>query len=89
VVHYWYQILTQLFANFDQTAFSTAVGKMVVDQTVFSPFFLALYFVVNGLLNGKSFAEIQTQMAAEYTTVIRANWYVFFFFFSLVYLSVE
>lgn len=62
MVHGWYKILDWLFEGQNQEDFSTAVGKMLVDQTVFSPFFNALYFYVVGLLDGQPLSAINTKV---------------------------
>lgn len=73
LVHYWYAVLDHLFREWDPNALSTAVAKVVVDQTTFSPVFNYLYFWLIGTMEGQSSRRIQKKISASFVPLMMAN----------------
>ena len=76
MVHYWYVVLEHLFKSWNPDDFSTAVAKVFVDQTVFSPLFNLLYFYVIGFLQGDSQAKINAAVSKDFAKVMGMNYKV-------------
>jgi Mpv17 / PMP22 family len=75
-VHGWYSILERLFASWPADSLKTAIAKMLVDQTTFSIFFNAFYFLSIGLLNGQSLSKIKSDLSVQLPSVMAANYRV-------------
>jgi hypothetical protein len=83
LVHYWYTILEEAFKRLGfgpgsakGESFSVAVGKVVADQTLFSPLFNVAYFFAIGALQSRPLASIQAQIAKEFLPIMMANYKV-------------
>lgn len=81
IVHYWYILLEYMFscAGLNSppsraNSLSVALGKVVVDQTLFSPLFNLLYFYAIGFLENRSLVSIDQQISKEYAPVMIANY---------------
>ena len=69
-LHYTY-LLTYLFPRVTPT---TAVYKMLFDQFVFAPVFVASFFPVLNVLSGKSWEDTKSDMRVKYWETLKANW---------------
>lgn len=82
IVHYWYIVLDYIFKKLGYTteqqdkSTTIALVKTLLDQTIFSIPFNALYFYQLGLLEGRSFDYIQHKLSSEFWTLMIANWKV-------------
>ena len=71
MMRYWYIFLD--YAVTGNTT-SSAVKKMVMDQTMFAPTIIATFFTTTGLLFGKSFDEIQLKFHNQYINTMITNY---------------
>lgn len=71
----WYGTLERLFGAGRQPR--AALKKVVVDQLVFAPAFLASILALVPLTNGLSWAETQQKLNADYWPVLKANYQVY------------
>eukprot|EP00188_Purpureofilum_apyrenoidigerum_P000698 Plantae.Rhodophyta-Purpureofilum_apyrenoidigerum.ctg13263.p1 GENE.Plantae.Rhodophyta-Purpureofilum_apyrenoidigerum.ctg13263~~Plantae.Rhodophyta-Purpureofilum_apyrenoidigerum.ctg13263.p1 ORF type:complete len:208 (-),score=40.90 Plantae.Rhodophyta-Purpureofilum_apyrenoidigerum.ctg13263:118-741(-) len=77
VVHYFHTLLDKvIFRNVNQKSKLVVLAKVVLDQVVFAPLFISLYFYVSGLLDDKKFSEITKKIKKELFTVMKGNWSV-------------
>ncbi|CEM25282.1 unnamed protein product [Vitrella brassicaformis CCMP3155] len=51
--HYWYILSESFFASIGITAWWAVFPKLVVDLTLWGPFFCSIYLAINGFLEGK------------------------------------
>ena len=81
LVHYWYEILNKVMISLgysakDQQKLPVVLGKVALDQLVFSPPFNMLYFHAIGMLQGTSPAVVQEKIARDFVPLMLANWKV-------------
>lgn len=80
IVHYWYIILDKIFNklgyNSKQQDNSTtiAIMKVLLDQTIFSIPFNALYFYAIGALENRTLEYTNNKLSNEFVTLMVANW---------------
>lgn len=80
-VHFWFQAMEKIFAYAgvkpaDQNATPVVVGKVAMDQLLFSAPFTALYFYAIGLLQNMPLADIQGKISRDLWPLMIANWKV-------------
>ncbi|KAI8141489.1 hypothetical protein BJV82DRAFT_619377 [Fennellomyces sp. T-0311] len=56
------------------TPLTALVKKVAADQLLFAPSFIGVFFSAQGLLEGKSAAEIQDKLKNGYTSAVIANY---------------
>jgi hypothetical protein len=78
IVHYFHQFLDRVvFARVvNQTHIAVVIAKVIIDQFIFSPPYNALYFLIIGLLEDRSLAEIGRKIRRELWGVMKTNWIV-------------
>ncbi|BAM79637.1 similar to peroxisomal membrane protein PMP22 [Cyanidioschyzon merolae strain 10D] len=78
IVHYFHQFLDRVvFARVtNQTQIAVVIAKVIIDQFIFSPPYNALYFLIIGLLEDRSLAEIGRKIRRELWGVMKTNWIV-------------
>lgn len=82
VVHYWFELLNQIFARMGlgskkaSASWTAVLGKVGLDQALFSPLFNLLYFYVIGALEGRSLDFIHDKIGREFLTVMLMNYKV-------------
>ncbi|XP_067910940.1 peroxisomal membrane protein 2 [Heterodontus francisci] len=72
--HYFYQYLDKLIPS--NVPYSQ-IKRILLDRLMFAPAFLALFFVVINLLEGK---ELKDKMQTGYWTALKMNWKVWTIF---------
>lgn len=77
-LHYWYGFLNKNI--------SSAVLKVVCDQTIYSPLFIPLLISYNALLNGE---DVVTKVKNEFWTTMKVNFAIWipFQFFNFKYVQ--
>jgi hypothetical protein len=78
LVHYWYEVMGKVFTSLgysskEQQSTPVVLGKVALDQLVFSPPFNLLYFHVIGLLEGTPAATVQEKIARDFVPLMLAN----------------
>jgi len=72
-LHYWYKLLdTAVVGN----STKAVIGKTVIDQTVFAPYIISLFFVSNSVLDGKSSEETVRKLKKDLLPTLYVNWTV-------------
>eukprot|EP00795_Rhopilema_esculentum_P008467 gene8467-14457_t len=69
----WYIILEKLVKGAGKTV---ALKKMLLDQTVWAPSFLAMFLSAVSVLNGKSKDEIIMKFQNEYIDMMKVNYMI-------------
>ncbi|KAG5176223.1 hypothetical protein JKP88DRAFT_282915 [Tribonema minus] len=69
--HYWYQILASAVDGMDHTA--SAFLKTALDQFVFTPVFMAMFFCAMMIVEGQS-ANIGKKLSHDYLPTLVRNW---------------
>ena len=69
----WYGVLDKRFGS---TGGLTAAKKVLVDQSLMAPSFLAAILSIIGFSQGKSIQEVKTQLKETYVDVLLSNWTV-------------
>ncbi|XP_062890682.1 peroxisomal membrane protein 2 [Mobula hypostoma] len=75
--HYFYQYLDKLFPS--NVPYSQ-IKKLLLDRLMFAPAFLALFFVVISLLEGKNLKALKDKMKTGYWIALKMNWKVWTIF---------
>ena len=73
MMRYWYIFLDRAVKG---AATSDALKKMVIDQTVFAPTIIAVFFTTTGLLFGKSFSDIELKFRHQYFETMKTNYMI-------------
>ncbi len=77
VIHYFHSFLDNtVFAGRDQTSAKAVVGKLFIDQFIFSPAFTALYFYFSGLSEDESLSSITKRLRNDLLKIMQSNWAV-------------
>ena len=71
--HFWYQILDKYLPG---RTLSVIVKKVVVDQILFSPICLSLFFLTLGVLDSSSFREIGREIYHKGIVIYTAEWFI-------------
>ncbi|KAH6574361.1 hypothetical protein BASA50_001697 [Batrachochytrium salamandrivorans] len=68
----WYRLLSKniLLAS----PMQTLAARVSLDQLVFAPSFLAVFFAATGLMEGRSFSEVGTKLSAGYPDALVSNY---------------
>lgn len=69
----WYGLLNKYIGAGGKTV---ALKKVFVDQVIFAPAFLLIILTAVGTLQGKSFDTIKNDIKANYSDVLKTNYYV-------------
>lgn len=70
----WYRFIDRKVTTTNRV--QGLVTKVVLDQFVFAPFFIAAFFTGQGLFEGKSINEIKEKLSSGYTTALIGNYKV-------------
>jgi len=81
LVHYWYKFMEYLFRRLGYSAAQqqetpVVVGKVLLDQTVFSIPFNLLYFYAIGAMEGRPTSAVNEQVSREFMPLMIANYKV-------------
>ncbi|GAA5796933.1 hypothetical protein HPULCUR_002311 [Helicostylum pulchrum] len=68
----WYRFIDRKVTTTNRV--QGLVTKVVLDQFVFAPFFIAAFFTGQGLFEGKSINEIKEKLSSGYTTALIGNY---------------
>ena len=71
MVH-WYRFLSAKVHL--SSPLKTLFARVGLDQFVFSPVFLIVFFTANGLMEGKTLAQCKAKLEKGYVTALTANW---------------
>eukprot|EP00871_Galdieria_phlegrea_P003519 jgi/Galph1/4168/GphlegSOOS_G2846.1 len=69
--HYWYQGLDRIFPKPTTTSL---VGKVVMDQTIFTPMAIVTIFSYISTLEGQTTAVLKQKIQQDFWTTLKANW---------------
>ena len=69
----WYIILEKVVKG---TGTAVALKKMLLDQIIWAPSFLAMFFCLVGLMNGRSKEEIKDKFKIDYVSAIKVNYLI-------------
>uniref|UniRef100_V9LBA5 Peroxisomal membrane protein 2-like protein n=1 Tax=Callorhinchus milii TaxID=7868 RepID=V9LBA5_CALMI len=75
--HFFYQFLDKYIPS--NVAFSQ-IKRLLVDRLVFAPAFLALFFFVISMLEGKKMKALKDKMQTSYWIALKMNWKVWTIF---------
>mmetsp|Transcript_1675 Transcript_1675/g.2978 ORF Transcript_1675/g.2978 Transcript_1675/m.2978 type:complete len:216 (-) Transcript_1675:275-922(-) len=78
-INHWFHLLLDnvIFRKArNQFAPGIIIGKLVLDQFVFSPLFIALYFIVNGFMLDQRMQDIADKIITTLPKVMLKNWSV-------------
>ncbi|EEB10887.1 protein Mpv17, putative [Pediculus humanus corporis] len=67
----WYGFIDKIFSEKNKT---TAVKKMLVDQLLFAPVFLAAVLSVIGITQGNSLKSTYEKVSNEYSDILKTNY---------------
>lgn len=70
----WYRFIDKKVTTTNK--FQNLATKVVLDQFIFAPFFIAAFFTGQGLFEGKSVSEIKDKLSSGYTTALIGNYKV-------------
>ncbi|XP_066159122.1 protein Mpv17 [Euwallacea fornicatus] len=68
----WYRLLARRFGN--EMSTSTTLKKVLSDQLLFAPSFIAVFLTTVNLVNGVSIAQIKKDLPTNYPDIVVANW---------------
>lgn len=71
--HIYYTRLDRVLPGNDMR---TVLVKIVLDQVIASPMFIATFFYGNGILEGRTLSETTTELRRDLWTVYMADWIV-------------
>ena len=69
----WYILLDKIIKGTSTTA---ALKKMLLDQGVWAPFFIAGFFTVSDSLDGKSIKQIKEKLDTAYFSALKVNYMI-------------
>ena len=72
--HFYYLLLDGALPPTPDPFTSTTLIKVIIDQFIQAPIFTVLIFYFLGLLEGKSFENVQNQLDRDYKDTMIANW---------------
>src|SRR5690242_17583827 len=90
LLSYWYKFLDRLFAKKNKDKVDTPTGnvakkplidstvlkKLALDELLFDPFCIVLFFSIVGLLERKSLSQIREKIGKEYWITQKMSWRV-------------
>lgn len=71
ILHFWYGGLARRIPGVDLLS---TFKRLALDQLLFAPAFIAIFFTSALTLDGKNFNEIMTKLKEEWATTVQANW---------------
>ncbi|XP_065650867.1 protein Mpv17 isoform X2 [Hydra vulgaris] len=69
----WYLTLDKLFKG---NKARVAIQKMILDQTLFAPFFIGNFLIVADALENKSIEQIIDKLKSSYFQTLTMNWFI-------------
>lgn len=77
LVHFFHDFLeTVVFKGKRQSSVPVVVGKMAMDQFLFSPIFTVLYFYLRALADDQSLAATTTLLKRDLLGIMKSSWMV-------------
>ncbi|EDV39414.1 uncharacterized protein Dana_GF24503 [Drosophila ananassae] len=73
VCHYWYQYLDYLYPN---RTYRTVVIKILLDQFICSPLYIAVFFLTMAVLEETTWEEVQQEIREKALVLYMAEWTV-------------
>ncbi|XP_017002167.3 mpv17-like protein 2 [Drosophila takahashii] len=73
VCHYWYQYLDYLYP---QRTYKMVVVKILLDQFICSPFYIAVFFLTMAVLEDNSWEELKQEIKDKALILYAAEWTV-------------
>ena len=73
VLRTWYSILDRFVRG---SGGVVAMKKVLLDQTIFAPVFIASFFTVSDILGGKSLEGVKRNLDQNYFSTLKTNYYV-------------
>mmetsp|Transcript_29130 Transcript_29130/g.40996 ORF Transcript_29130/g.40996 Transcript_29130/m.40996 type:complete len:182 (-) Transcript_29130:52-597(-) len=73
MMHFWYKILDKTVTA---KGLPGVVGKIVLDQSIFAPCIVSVFFISNGFFQGRSANEITSQLKRDMWPTMKYNWTV-------------
>ena len=73
LMHVWYGFLNQRITALGPRG---AVAKVAMDQLLFAPLSLAVFFTATGFLKGESVAGIKTMFSTKYADALKVNYFI-------------
>ncbi|XP_057308553.1 protein Mpv17-like [Hydractinia symbiolongicarpus] len=67
----WYVVLDRLVIG---TSSSVVIKKVLLDQGIWAPTFIAAFFTVSDVIDGKSFGDIRRRLQHSYIPALQANY---------------
>ncbi|KAA8498735.1 Peroxisomal membrane protein 2 [Porphyridium purpureum] len=76
VLHFFHMFLDRVVFRkvANQSTPVIVVAKTFIDQFLFSPLFVALYFLINGLMQDQSLGAVRQSLKANLLNVMKKNW---------------
>lgn len=76
-MHFFHEFLESVvFKGRRQTALSVVLGKMAIDQFLFSPVFTLLYFYMRALAEDRSLASTTDVLRRDFMGIMKSSWAV-------------
>ncbi|CAM9791233.1 unnamed protein product [Heterosigma akashiwo] len=72
--HYFFGALDSVLPPSPDPLSTTTGIKVIIDQFIQAPVFTVIIFAALGLLEGKTLADVQAKLQAEYKTTMLDNW---------------
>lgn len=69
----WYIILDRVVKG---AGTSAALKKMLLDQTIWAPSFLAMFFCLVSAMNGKGIEEVKDKLRNDYVNAMKVNYMI-------------
>ncbi|KAG8906974.1 Protein required for ethanol metabolism [Tulasnella sp. 403] len=70
----WYRVIDRVpFASKQ----ASIAAKVILDQFVFAPCAIALFFSCTTLMEGKSIEDVKRKLSKSYVSTLKANWTLF------------
>ncbi|EDW41181.1 mpv17-like protein 2 [Drosophila sechellia] len=73
VCHYWYQHLDYLFPK---RTYKVVVVKILLDQFICSPFYIAVFFLTMAILEDNTWEELEQEIREKALVLYAAEWTV-------------
>ncbi|XP_017080829.1 mpv17-like protein 2 [Drosophila eugracilis] len=73
VCHYWYQYLDYLYPH---RTYKMVVVKILLDQFICSPFYIAVFFITMAILEDNSWEELKQEIKEKALVLYVAEWTV-------------
>jgi protein Mpv17 len=73
LMHYWYRTLD---ATITISGTTGALAKLALDQTIFAPIIISIFFTSNGIMSGNTWRSIMPQLKEDLWPTLQTNWTV-------------